>query len=103
MDFILLDGAHIKFFDVYGFLSFRWGGYNNLKSKYTWILNFYMGKFRYKNLKSIYTWILKFYIQIFPYKNLKSIYNIFSSFVLFPLLFLLFFNQNFNLCKLHLK
>ena len=25
MDFILLDGAHIKVFDVYGFYSFRWG------------------------------------------------------------------------------
>ena len=93
MDFILLDGVQIKVFDVYGFYSFRWGGYNNLKSKYIWILNFQIKKSRYKNLKSKYTWFLNFYIQIFPSKNLKSIYNIFSSILSFPLLFLFFHSK----------
>ena len=92
-DFILLDGVQIKVFDVYGFYSFRWGGYNNLKSKYIWILNFQIKKSRYKNLKSKYTWFLNFYIQIFPSKNLKSIYNIFSSILSFPLLFLFFHSK----------
>ena len=46
--FHLLDDADIKVYVVYGFYYFRLGGYNNLKSKYTWILNFISKNFDMK-------------------------------------------------------
>ena len=57
MDFSLLDGADITIYNpsIHGFYVFRWGGYNNLKSKYTWILNFCIEIFGFKNLKPMYT------------------------------------------------
>ena len=64
MDFIILDGADIKVFVVYGFYYFRWGGYINLKSKYTWILNFHIKKSRYKNFE-LKTISFKYYCHTF--------------------------------------